>query len=98
MARALDELGVPWIEIRALERLAEPGAWSPTEPLDVAHASDQYEWRCDEHRALHATAVAAANAQRAAEREAARHASCSSRRAWSTSTGPAARASDRSTA
>ena len=75
MGRALEELGVPWIEIRAVERLAEPGAWTPAEALDVAHTSDQYDWRCDEHRALHAAAMAAADARRAAERETARHGS-----------------------
>jgi hypothetical protein len=71
-ARVLAELGVQWIEVRADERLATPGSWTPQGPLAVAHASDEREWRCDAHRALHAEMLAALNATRLAEREAAR--------------------------
>lgn len=73
MARALDELAVPWIELHADERLAEPGAWTAADPLEVVHASDVREWRCREHQLLHEAARSAVEARRAAEREAERH-------------------------
>jgi hypothetical protein len=74
-AQALADLGVDWIEIRADERLATPGGWTPRDPLPVLHASDEREWRCDTHRTLHAAALKARDATRLAEREAARHSS-----------------------
>ncbi|MGH7620688.1 MAG: hypothetical protein ACREPM_26035, partial [Gemmatimonadaceae bacterium] len=72
-AKTLADLGVAWIEVRADERVATPGGWTPSEPLMALHASDEYEWRCPVHRATHVTAVAARAETRDAEREAARH-------------------------
>jgi hypothetical protein len=71
-ARALAELGVPWVEVSADERIA---AWTPIDPLPISRLSDEHDWRCDIHRALNAAAAAASAAARSTEREAARHAS-----------------------
>lgn len=73
-ARVLAELGVQWIEVRADESLASPGSWTPVDPLAVAHTSDEREWRCDAHRALHAKLLDTLETSRLAQREAARHA------------------------
>ncbi len=74
-ARALTELGVPWIEVRATEELASPGGWSIGQPLLVARTSERDDWRCPTHAVLHASDVAATIAERAAAREAERHTS-----------------------
>lgn len=73
-AAALAALGVEWIEVSADERLATPGGWTSCAPLDVLRASDEPEWRCDEHRSLHAAALVERDRARAAERESTRHA------------------------
>jgi len=74
-ARALVELRVPWIEVRATDELASPGGWSIEHPLSVARTSERDDWRCPTHTAIHAAGVAEMIAQRAAARDAERHAS-----------------------
>jgi len=74
-ARALVELRVPWIEVRATEVLASPGGWSIGEALSVERVSECDPWRCPAHAAEHTADVAAIVAQRQAAREAERHAS-----------------------
>ena len=75
MARALDELGVPWIEVRADERFSPDHASVRDDGIEVAHASDEYDWRCDPHRERHAADLLSLEARRFAEHEAARRAS-----------------------
>lgn len=53
-ARALHDLHVSWIEVRAEDRLTIPGAWHPQHPLAVLRTSDRGAWRCDTHAAREA--------------------------------------------
>ena len=69
-AQALAQLGVQWIEVRADEQLATPGAWRTSTPLAVLHAGDERDWRCDVHRALRSEMLEAVGTPRLAEREA----------------------------
>ena len=55
-ARALDELGVRWIEVAATDALATPSGWSADEPLVVARSSSELAWRCETHARAHAAA------------------------------------------
>ena len=74
-AIALAELDLPWIEVRADETIFTPNGWTPRDPLAVVRTSDEAEWRCDTHRALHAAARQAREARASEQDEAARHAS-----------------------
>ncbi|HSQ28820.1 MAG TPA: hypothetical protein VLN49_03165, partial [Gemmatimonadaceae bacterium] len=74
-ARALDSLGVPWIEVPASDALASRDGWSVREPLEVVRTSGDGAWRCDVHAAKRRTQIAEADARRAAERESQRHSS-----------------------
>lgn len=53
-AKALAELGVPWVEVRADPALiAGEQAWTIDTPLRVARRSGGQIWRCSHHQAEH---------------------------------------------
>jgi hypothetical protein len=50
-ARALDVLGVPWIEIDGAERLTSVDGWRLDEPIAIRAEGGRSPWRCAAHRA-----------------------------------------------
>src|SRR5258708_30420741 len=72
-AAALAALGVPWLEVRADERLIESPGWSIDLALAVHRAGGLEEWRCDRDQLVYDTAAEGQRHGRVREAEARRH-------------------------
>ncbi|MEO5568453.1 MAG: competence protein CoiA family protein [Gemmatimonadaceae bacterium] len=60
-AAMLEVLDVPWIEVRAAERLYhQPDAWTIAAPLNAERDSVAAGWRCETHTREHKNAIAVA--------------------------------------